>query len=108
MPRSGLAERILERFPTDRAGRSLAELQLSGRLLKYPCSYMIYSDGFDALPADARTAVYARLWAVLSGADPSPRYRHLSRSDRLAVLQILRDTKSDLPAEWRAAIVPRP
>ena len=58
---------------------------------------MIYAAAFDALPADAKDAVYRRLWQVLSGADPAARYEHLARGDRRAIVEILRDTKPDLP-----------
>lgn len=47
--------------PRDRRGRSLRDLDLQTRLFKYRCSYMIYSPAFDALPAEARAAVLARL-----------------------------------------------
>ena len=47
--------------PKDRAGRSLRELDLQSRLFKYWCSYMIYSPAFDALPAEAHSALIARL-----------------------------------------------
>jgi hypothetical protein len=58
---------------------------------------MIYSEAFDGLPAEAKTAIYARMWQVLSGGDRSPRYARLSRSDRHAIVEILRDTKKGLP-----------
>ena len=67
------------------------------RLFRYPCSYMIYTAAFDALPTDAKDAVYRRLWQVLSGADRDSRYEHLTRGDRQAVVEILRDTKPGLP-----------
>ena len=90
------------RGPKDRRGRSLRQLGLAeGRLLRYPCSYLIYSEAFDALPPTARDAVHRRLWEVLSsptGNDSNPRYRHLSGPDRRAIVEILRDTKGDLPA----------
>jgi hypothetical protein len=98
---SAFAEKFAARGPVDKKGRSLRQLQLSGRLLKYPCSYMIYSAAFTNLPVSAREAIYARLWAVLSGADPDPRYATLSSADRRAIIEILRDTKSDLPAVFR-------
>ena len=40
-------------------GGSLRDLDLQRRLFRYPCSYMIYSEAFEALPAAARTAMYA-------------------------------------------------
>jgi hypothetical protein len=94
---SGFATSFSERGPRDSQGRSLRQLDLTTRLLRYPCSYMIYSAQFDTLPAEARTAVYERLWAILSGKDRDTRYRHLSTADRRAVLDILRETKRDLP-----------
>jgi hypothetical protein len=94
---SGFAERFSALGPRDRQGRSLRELDLKTRVLKYPCSYLIYSPAFDALPAEAKGAVYDRLSVVLSGKDASPRYRRLTAADRRAIVEILRDTKSDLP-----------
>jgi hypothetical protein len=46
--------------------------------------------------------VYARLWEVLSGRDKTPRYRSLTLADRQAVVEILRETKSELPAFFQA------
>ena len=64
---SGFAESFVARGPRDGQGRSLREFDLRRRLFKYPCSYMIYTPAFDALPPAAKSAVYARLWEVLSG-----------------------------------------
>ncbi len=85
------------RGPFDRRGRTLREIDLDTRLFRYPCSYMIYTAAFEALPADAKHAVYLRLWQVLSEADRDSRYEHLTRGDRQAIVEILRDTKPDLP-----------
>jgi hypothetical protein len=87
--------------PFDRQGRSLRQLNLDGRLMQYPCSYMIYSDAFNALPESAIALVYERLWQVLSGQDKDPRFAKLSMSDRQTVVEILRDTKKDLPNYFR-------
>jgi hypothetical protein len=62
---------------------------------------MIYSDAFDGLPVAARDAVYRRMYAVLSGAEQTPRYSRLSPSDRRAIIDILHETKHDLPAYFR-------
>ena len=98
---SGFAERFSVRGPKDSRDRSLYQLDLTTRLLRYPCSYMIYSDAFDGLPAAARDAVYRRMYGVLSGAGETPRYSRLSPSDRRAIIDILRETKRDLPAYFR-------
>ena len=88
--------------PRDRKGRSLRDLNLQDRLLKYPCSYLIYSEPFEALPAAAKAAVYERMWEVLSGQDRGAEYRRLTPADRQAVIEILRDTKDDLPDVFRS------
>ena len=103
---SGFAAAFAARGPKDRAGRSLRDLDLSTRLLKHPCSYLVYSEAFDALPPIAKEAVYARLWQVLSGAErATPRYARLSRADRQAITEILRETKRELPPYFLGAVL---
>src|SRR4051812_43262761 len=95
---SGFAERFAAAGPRDAKGRTLHELDLTRRLLKYPCSYLIYSDTFDALPAVAKAPIYRRMWDVLSGAESGDRYRAaLTLADRRAIVEILKDTKPGLP-----------
>jgi hypothetical protein len=102
---SGFAERFSARGPRDRKGRSLYELDLNRRLMKYPCSYLIYSPAFDALPAVVKDPIYKRLWEVLSGQERDERYRAaLSPSDREAIVEILRDTKKDLPQYFQDGV----
>lgn len=86
--------------PRDDAGRSLRDLDLNTRLFRYPCSYLIYSEAFDKLPAETKEYVWRRLFDVLTGKDTSDDFAHLSKDDRLAIFEILRDTKPDLPAYW--------
>jgi hypothetical protein len=100
---SGFAERFSTSGPHDEKGRSLHELDLSRRLMKYPCSYLIYSPIFDALPRAAKDPIYARMWEVLSGQETDPRYRSaLSLADRRAIVEILRATKKDLPSYFQS------
>jgi hypothetical protein len=96
-PRPGLAEQLSARTPHDHQARSFAQFDLEKRLLRYPCSYMVYSEAFDGLPTATKMAVYHRMVAVLSGKDKAPKYGRLTADDRRAVLEILRDTKSDFP-----------
>ena len=98
---SGFAAMFSKQGPFDSKGRSLHQLDLQHRTLKYPCSYMIYSAAFDALPPTAKQAVYARLWEVLSGRETNERYAHLTKADRDAIIGILRETKKDLPDSFR-------
>ena len=95
---SGFAARFSSQGRRDRHGRSLRDLDLRIRLMRYPLSYMIYSQVFDSLPATARDAIYRRLWQVLSGEDRSSRYMRITADDRRAIREILRDTKPGLPS----------
>jgi hypothetical protein len=94
---SGFAEKFASEGPNDSQGRSLRQFDLQQRLMKYPCSYMIYSSAFDALPEDLKDATYARIWRILSGEERGKRYAALTLEDRRAVVQILRETKKRLP-----------
>lgn len=77
------------RGPRDHLGRSLRDFDLQTRLFRYPLSFVIYSEAFDALPELARAQLYNRLYA------------RLSKEDRRAILEILGDTKKGLPVYWR-------
>jgi hypothetical protein len=94
---SGFAEKFAARGPADSKGRSLRQLDLEKRLLRYRCSYMIYSDQFDSLPEQARAAIYRRIWQILSGEEKDPKYARLSPADRREIIEILRETKTGLP-----------
>ena len=48
----------------------------------------------------AKDAVYQRMWEVLNGRATDARYSALSADDRTAIIEILRDTKKDLPSYW--------
>lgn len=98
---SKFSEEFVAQGPRDKHGRSLREFDLQTRMFKYPCSYLIYSEAFDALPPDVRDYTLERLHAVLTGEDKNPDFKHLSETDRVAILEILRDTKPNLPAYWR-------
>jgi hypothetical protein len=95
---SGFAQRFSASGPRDGKGRSLHDLDLARRTMRYPCSYLIYSATFDALPPAAKDPIYRRMWTVLSGEENVARYRTaLSLADRQAIVEILKDTKKDLP-----------
>jgi hypothetical protein len=99
---SGFATRFGARGPHDSKGRSLHQLDLRHRLLRYPCSYMIYTDAFDSLPPPVIAAIYQRMWKILSGEDRGTRYSRLSSSDRRAIVEILRGTKAGLPPYFQS------
>jgi hypothetical protein len=81
----------------DAKGRSLRDFDLTRRMFKYPCSDLIGSEAFDALPPPARSRVYLRLSEILTGKDQTPTFAHLSPDDRRAILEILRATRKNLP-----------
>ncbi len=97
---SGFTEQFTQGGPRDKRGRSLRDFNLQTRIFQYPCSYLIYSAAFDGLPTELKEIVYRKLHDVLTGKDQSPTYKHLSNEDRQAILEILLDTKRDLPASW--------
>src|SRR5262249_38680446 len=98
---SGFEKEFAQTGPRDHLGRSLRDLDLKRRLFLYPCSFLIYSEAFDALPDAARDRIYKRLWEILTGRDQSPRFAGLSQSERQAVLEIILETKSGLPKYWK-------
>ena len=83
----------------DQRGRTLRELDLNSRLFKYPCSYLIYSAAFDALPAPMMDFVKRRLLEILTSEEAPEGYEQLCDEDRRAVYEILRDTKPAIFAE---------
>jgi hypothetical protein len=90
-----------ERGPRDHQGRSLRDFDLKTRLFRYPLSYMIYSPAFDGMPAEVRDRIYQRLYDILTGKDQSKAFAPLSADARRAILEIVRDTKPNLPAYWK-------
>jgi hypothetical protein len=87
-----------KRGPYDSKGRSLRELDLNRRLLRYPLSYLVYSEQFDALQAPAREQFFRRVREILTGVDTSKDFSNLSDGDRKAILEILIDTKPEFAA----------
>ncbi len=98
---SGFAEEFVKRGPRDSKNRSLRDFDLRRRLFAYPCSYLIYSPEFDALPGLMKEYVYRRLHEVLTGRDASQDFAHLNDADRTAIYEILMATKPNLPANWK-------
>ena len=105
---SAFSKTFPQRGPRDKQGRSLRDFDLRTRLFRYPLSYMIYSAAFDGLPGFVRDRIFQRLYAILTGQDSSTSVgglslKNLSTEDRHAILEIVRETKPNLPAYWAAA-----
>jgi hypothetical protein len=99
---STFTKTFAERGPRDHQGRSLRDFDLERRMFRYPLSYMVYSEAFDAMPDSVKERVYRRLYDVLTGRDQSEKFKRLSAEDRRAVLEILRETKPGLPGYFKS------
>ncbi len=86
----------------DSHGRSLREFELTTRLFRYPCSYMIYAAAFEGLPAVMKNYLWKRLDQILAGKDGRPAYASMDANDRRAVREILIVTKPEYAAWVRA------
>jgi hypothetical protein len=98
---SSFAADFAKAGPRDAKGRSLRDFDLERRLFKYPCSYLIYSESFAQLPPPVKEHVYQEMYDVLTDRHYGGGFGHLDAGDRQAILEILRDTKKDLPNYWR-------
>ncbi len=92
---SSYSQVFTKRGPHDDQGRTLRDFDLQTRMFKYPCSYLIYSPAFDALPKPLRSEVIEQLKEVLQGRNTAEEYGHLSESMRRDILEILSATKQD-------------
>lgn len=82
-------------------GRSLRDLRLYERLMKYRCSHLIYSEAFATLPSPIRTRILDQLHGILTSPADWPEFSHLGASERGHILAILRETLSNLPPSWK-------
>jgi hypothetical protein len=85
----------------DSKGRSLKDFNLENRIFEFPCSYLIYSDHFNALPKVMIDYIYKKLHNILTSKDNSKDYTHLTPVMRKNILEILVETKKDLPEYWK-------
>ena len=95
---SSFASTFAQRGPRDKQGRGLRDFDLNQRLFRYPVSYLIYSSAFDALPQAAKDRTYRKLHDALTGTKPLARF---TKEERAVAVEIVRDTKPNLPAYWK-------
>lgn len=100
---SRFAADFAARGPRDSKGRSLRDFDLKTRLFRYPCSYLIDSRAFDSLPGEVKGYIYKRLWEILDGRGAGKDDPQIAEDDRKAIVEILRETKADLPDDWKRA-----
>ena len=84
----------------DSRKRSLKDLRLDGRIFENRCSYMIYSPTFDQFPPMLKGAIYARIHEILTSPKPVEGFDYLGKNEKRRILEILDETKEDLPPGW--------
>ena len=82
-------------------GRSLKDFRLYGRLMKYRCSHLIYSEAFEDLPEAMRSRILDKLHSILTEPASWPDYAHLAESERGHLLTIIGETVPNLPPSWK-------
>lgn len=98
---SGFAGNFGARGPRDSRGRSLRQFDLQKRLFRYPCSFLIYTPAFDALPLPAREYVYRRIVEVVTSKDTGKGFDRLTPEQKQGIREILCDTKPEFAAFWK-------
>ena len=86
---SGFTEEFRERSASPGWKDPLRELDLESRLLRVPCSYLIRTPTYAALPERVRRYIRIRFEEILSGEDDSKAFKHLAPRDRGAILKVL-------------------
>lgn len=84
----------------DSRKRSLKDLRLDRRIFENRCSYMIYSPTFDQFPPMLKGAIYARIHEILTSPKPVEGFDYLEKEEKRRILEILDETKEDLPPGW--------
>ncbi|GAB5560901.1 MAG: hypothetical protein SynsKO_25480 [Synoicihabitans sp.] len=101
MPRGvmGAPEFVASYEKTERrtsAGHALRDLSLQGRLYKYRCSPLIYTEMFGAMPESLKAMVYQRLASALDPANTEGDYTYLPSEERRAIRSILQETLPEI------------
>ncbi len=90
---SEFGREFTSRGPKDSSGRSLRDFDLRTRMFCYPCSYLIQTPAFEALPLELKAAVGSRMREILTSSESLKGFEHLSQEDRQAIIEILQQTK---------------
>jgi hypothetical protein len=83
-------EDFLRGRKVSKSGASLKDFDLKRRMFKHPCSYMIYTPLFEALPEVVKSGVMRELKKGLSEDDRT--YGHISKEEKRVVREILAET----------------
>ena len=96
----GFVDDFLKRSKKDDQGRSLRDFDLTSRLFRYRCSYLIGSAAFNALEATVRREISLRLKAILESSDPKAPFAVLPKSERESIRSILVSTEQSITSFW--------
>lgn len=94
---TNFSESFSQRGPRNTEGDSLYQLDLTERLSRHACSYMIYSNAFQALPPIAKRSVYDRIRAMLSTEISSEAQARFTKRQCEKTLAILEQTIEGFP-----------
>lgn len=95
---SRFTEEFQSRGKRDALGRSLRDFDLQTGLFRYPLSYLIESESFDALPHSVRAYIDGRIAGILDGSDESSEFDHITDEQRQIISEVVRAT---MPALWQ-------
>jgi hypothetical protein len=96
---SAFSEKFSQRGPQTKSGKSLFQADLKKRLFRYPLSYMIYTQEFAGLPTPVLDVIRKELHGLLNEPSPAESKIQLSAESRRDIIEILRETKTDLLLE---------
>lgn len=82
---------FLARRKAAKDGKSLRDLDLSTRLFRYRCSYMIYSPAFTGLPGPLKQEVFRQMRVAL-GENAVGEYAFLGAEEKRSIRRILAET----------------
>lgn len=92
---SGYSEYFASLGPEDSRGRSLRQFDLTSRIFRYPCSYLVYSEAFLNLPPEAKHRTLQSMTEILQGERKGTEFKHLTPTLRQEILEILVATHPD-------------
>lgn len=106
LSRSVFSSEFMSRGPRDQQGRSLYDLQMNQRMLRYPFSYLVYSETFNDLPQEALDYIWPEIKVILDSPSRYPGYEHVSMRNKKAIREILFDTHPAAREYWKKELEP--
>ncbi|QGQ25348.1 hypothetical protein F1728_22845 [Gimesia benthica] len=108
---SGYQDWFTRQGKRDSQGRSLKDFDLKTRLFQYRLSYLIYTDGFQKMPAGARLRILKDIYEFLNADDSTLKAdwdvepQNFPLAERQVILQIVAETLDKLPEFWKTTAV---